>query len=185
MRTRHTFSAASLLAVLVALSAPAAAQAVKPRLELFAGYSYLPADLNDFPRSNSHGFQASVAVPLNSWASIVGDGGGHYSHTDDLGPNFRGVTADSSVYEFLVGPQFTRRGMVSPFVHALVGRAQGHTSLGTFSDGGFALAVGGGADVKINRRFAARVQLDELASFADILEENLRFGAGIVLRLGR
>lgn len=185
MRTRNIFSAVSALAVLLALPAPTSAQTTKARPEVFVGYSYLPADLNDFPRANSHGFQAAISAPLNPWLSIAFDVGAHYSHADDLGPNFRGVTADSSVYEFLGGPQFTLRRKVSPFVHALAGRAKGHTSLGGFSDSGFALAVGGGADVDINSRYAVRVQIDEIGAFTDILEENLRAGAGLVVRLGR
>ena len=184
MRTRNIFSAVSALAVLLALPALTSAQTTKARPELFVGYSYLPADLNDFPRTDSHGFQAAISAPLNPWLSIVFDAGGHYSDADDLGPNFRGVTADSSVFEFLVGPQFRRRGKVSPFVHALIGRARGRTSLG-FSDGGLTLAGGGGADVDLSPRLAARVQIDELGSFADILEANLRVGAGLVVKLGR
>ena len=73
---------------------------------------------------------------------------------------------------------------MSPFVHTLVGSASGRTNLAGFSDSGFTLDVGGGVDAVINRRLAARVQIDGLGSFADILEGNLRIGVGVVARLG-
>src|SRR5262245_17090393 len=175
---------AGLLLLLIAAPRIASAQTSVPAFEVFAGYSYLPADGDDFPRTASSGFQASTAAHLNPWFSVVLDAAGQYSRSSNLGINFQGVTAKTSVYEFLAGPRFTLRRTVSPFIHALVGSATGHTNLG-FSDSGFALAVGGGADVAINRRWAARIQIDELGSFADILETNLRVGVGAVVRLGR
>jgi hypothetical protein len=176
---------ASLAALIIARPPAASAQTTFPRFEVFGGYSYLPADGNDFPRTASSGFQASVAANINPWFGIVGDVGGQYSRSSDLGFNFRGVTAKTSVYEFLAGPRFTLRGKVSPFVHGLVGTATGHTNLGGFSDSGFTFDVGGGVDAAINRRLAARVQIDGLGSFVDILEGNLRAGVGLVVRLGR
>ena len=174
---------ASLVALIIARAA--SAQTTFPRFEVFGGYSYLPADGNDFPRTASSGFQASVAANINSWFGVVGDVGGQYSRSSNLGFNFRGVTAKTSVYEFLAGPRFTLRGKVSPFVHGLVGTAAGHTNLGGFSDRGLTFDAGGGVDAAINRRLAARVQIDGLGSFADILESNLRVGVGLVVGLGR
>ena len=176
---------ASLVAIIVARAPAASAQTAFPRFEVFGGYSFLPADGNDFPRTAASGFQAGMAANINRWFGVVGDVGGQYSRSSDLGFNYRGVTAKTSVYEFLAGPRFTLRGNVSPFVHGLVGTAVGHTNLGGFSDSGFTLDVGGGVDAAINRRLAARVQIDALGSFADILEGNLRVGVGLVARLGR
>jgi opacity protein-like surface antigen len=175
---------ASLVSLFIASAASASAQTSFPRFEVFGGYSYLPADGDDFPRTASSGFQASVAANLKFWLGVVGDVGGHYSRSSDLGFNFRGVTAKTSVYEFLAGPRFTLRGKVSPFVQAFVGTASGHTNLGRFSDSGFTFDMGGGVDAAINRRLAARVQIDGLGSFADILESNLRIGVGVVARFG-
>src|SRR5262245_20607207 len=170
---------------LVASRAPVSAQTSAPTFELFGGYSYLPAGGDDFPRTASSGFQATIAGNVNSWFSIVGDIGGQYSRSSNLGFNFRGVTAKTSVYEFLLGPRFTLRRPVTPFVHTLVGTSVGHTNLGGFADSGFTLAFGGGADAAINRRLSARGQIDWLGSFADILETNLRMGVGLVVRFGR
>src|SRR5262245_18334941 len=175
---------AGLVAIIVTSAPGASAQTTFSRLELFGGYSFLPADGNDFPRTASSGFQGSVAANINRWFGVVGDVGGHYSRSSDLGFNFRGITVKTSVYEFLAGPRFTLRRNVSPFVHGLVGTASGHTNLGGFSDSGFTLGVGGGVDAAINRRLAARVQIDALGSFTDILEGNLRVGVGLVARLG-
>ena len=172
------------LAIVLTLGSSVSAQTSAAPFEVFAGYSYLPADGNDFPRTNSHGFETAAAVNFTSWVSVVVDVGAHFSHRANLGPNFRAVTADSSVVELLAGPQFTRRGKVSPFAHALVGRARGKTTLPGFSDSAFALAVGGGVDAVINRRFAGRVQVEALGSFVDMLETNLRVAGGLVLRIG-
>jgi len=180
----ETWTLVAGLLLLIATPRIASAQTSVPPFEVFAGYSYLPADGNDFPRTASSGFQASAAAHLNPWFSVVVDAAGQYSRSSNLGINFQGVTATTSVYEFLAGPRFTLRRPVSPFIHALVGSATGHTNLGGFSDSGFTLDVGGGADVAINRRLAARIQIDELGSFADILESNLRVGVGAVVRLG-
>jgi hypothetical protein len=187
-RLNYRFAAMMLCGslLLLALSEPASAQDGHPYLEIFGGASYLPADGQDFPRKNSFGFQTSIAANLNSWFGILGDFGGQYRHVSDLGPNFPGVTADTSVYEYLVGPRFTKRSeRVNLFVHALVGGASGRTNLRGFADSLFTLAGGGGFDINVSRRIAIRpVQLDFIGSFVDMLEDNIRFGAGIVIRIG-
>jgi opacity protein-like surface antigen len=166
---------------------PAAAQTDYPRVELFGGYSYLPANGDDYPRQASHGFQASLGVNLTRWFGIAGDFGGQYdsSSLDSLGRPFPGVTTvDSSVYEYLVAPRFTlRRQRVSLFVHGLVGGATGHTTIG-FSDSAVAFGAGGGADVGVTSRLAVRAQFDLLGSFADIVEDNSRLAVGLAVRLG-
>jgi hypothetical protein len=174
---------------LIVAAWPVTAQTEYPRVELFGGFSYLPSDGDDYPRQTSYGFQASVGVNLNRWFGVAGDFGGQYSSAsmDSLGRPFPGVaTVDSSVYEFLVAPRFTLRGQrVSAFVHGLVGGATGHTSIGGFSDSGLTFGGGGGVDIGGTSRLAMRTQFDLLGSFADILEDNWRFGIGMVVRINR
>jgi hypothetical protein len=173
--------------LLLAVSQAAFAQRNAPRVELFGGFSSLPANvLTDFPRDDSYGFQGSVVVNLNRWFGIVGDFGGQYRTVTDLGSAWPGITAETSVYEYLVGPRFAaRRGRATLFVHALVGGATGNAGLAGFSDSNFALGAGGGLDIDVTRRLAIRaVQFDWMGSFVDILEDNVRLGFGVVVKLG-
>jgi len=161
---------------------PADAQTDWPRVEAFAGYSFLPAGGDDFPRRDSHGVQASVAVNLSRWFGVAGEVGAHFSETSDLGPGFPGVTAETSVYELLGGPRFTARlPRAALFGHALVGQVIGRSSLSGFEDSGFAMAGGGGVDVALRPRLGLRVQVDVIGTFADIVENNARLAVGVVL----
>jgi hypothetical protein len=164
----------------------AAQENAYPRLEVFGGVSYLPADGSDYPRKNSVGFQISTTGNVTSWFGILGDFGGQYSHVSDLGPAQPGLSTNTSVYEYLVGPRFTKRTQrVNLFVNALVGVASGRSGIG-FSDSELAFGGGGGFDINISRRFAVRpLQVDYIGSFADMVEHNMRFSAGIVVRLGQ
>jgi hypothetical protein len=175
------------LFLLAAASQAAFAQGEHPRVEVFGGFSCLPANtLTDFPRDDSYGFQGSVAVNLNRWFGIVGDVGGQYRTVTDLGPNWPGVTATTSVYEYLVGPRFfLKRNRITLFAHALVGGATGNAGLAGFSDSELAVGGGGGLDINLNRRIAIRaIQFDYIGSFVDILEDNVRLGFGVVVKLG-
>jgi len=175
------------LLLLLVVKQPVFAMDTHPRAEIFGGFSYLPAGGADFPRKNSYGFQASVCGNINHWFGIVADLGGQYSKTSDLGPGWPGVTATTSVYEYMVGPRFAvRRQKFNFFSHVLVGRANGHSNLVGFSDNSFAFAGGGGLDINFGDRLALRVlQLDYIGSFADILEDNIRLGFGFVIKLGK
>jgi hypothetical protein len=158
-------------------------RAGRPMLHSF---SYLPVGKADFPRDNSYGFQCSVAGNINRWFGIVGDCGGQYRTTTDLGPSHPGVTARTSVYEYLVGPRFSiRREKYTLFFHGLVGGARGNSGMAGFSHSTFALAGGGGLNINVGKRIAIRaIQLDYVGSMVDILEDNLRLGFGVVIRLG-
>lgn len=177
--------------ILVALCPrPAFAQAPapldKPLVEIFGGFSSLPGDGDDFPRlTTSRGFQVTADVNIKRWLAVFGDFAGQWSTVDDLGPSYPGVVADTRVYEVLFGPRFRfeAAGRLRIFAHALVGVSSGHTNIG-FSDSGFTMGGGGGADFDLTRRVAVRLQIDLLGSFADIVESNERFAIGAVVRLG-
>jgi hypothetical protein len=175
------------LFLLAAASQTVFAQGELPRVEVFGGFSYLPANVTtDFPRDDSYGFQGSITVNLNKWFGVVGDFGGQFGTATDLGPNWPGVTAETSVYEFLVGPRFSlRKDKLTVFAHALVGGAKGNAGLPGFSDSELAVGGGGGLDFALNRRIAIRaIQFDWIGSFVDILEDNFRLGFGVVVKIG-
>ena len=147
---------------------------------MFGGYSYAG--------SGSHGFDGSVAANLNHWFGLVADVGGQYTKLDDLG-----FTEKIRTHSFLFGPKFSvRRSRAVPFVHALFGVAHLKTETDefgpslTFKDTSFALALGGGMDVKVNNRVAVRVfQVDYVrTNFFGETQNKGRISAGIVLRFG-
>jgi hypothetical protein len=183
--TRIRIALFALLVVAVARSA--LAQGVTPAVEMFGGYSLLPANGDDFPRQTSHGLQASVTANLNRWFGVVGDLGVQFNTARNLGFGFEGRVAKSSVREYLVGPRFTVRSeKVNVFAHGLFGASTGDAgpTFGGFSDSGLTFGGGGGVDVPVNRRLAVRAQLDLIGSFADIVEGNSRFAVGLVVGLG-
>src|SRR5262245_63670005 len=55
---------------LMLISHAALAQDDLPRWEAFAGFSYLPAGPEDFPRDNSYGVQGSIAGNLTRWFGL-------------------------------------------------------------------------------------------------------------------
>ena len=163
----------------------ALAQDGYPRVEVFGGFSILPANGDDFPRQTSFGFQTSVRGNLTRAFGIVADLGGQYRTVSNLGPGFPGVVAKTSVYQYLVGPSFTaRRERFDVFGHGLVGGARGRSGISGFSDSGLTLGGGGGVDVRVGDRTAVRAQVDYLGSFVDILEDNIRVGLGVAIRFG-
>jgi opacity protein-like surface antigen len=169
------------LFLLMLIDASAYAQTEAPRFEAFAGYSYLPAGPEDFPRGNSHGVQASIAGNLNRWLGFVMDVGAQ--HSSKIQP-FVGGTVKTTLYEYLAGPRFSiRTPPLNVFVHALVGGASGRTDIESFSDTELAIGLGGGVDIHLNKRIAIRaIQVDYFGSFADTLENNARVGTGIVFK---
>jgi hypothetical protein len=174
------------VATLLVLPAPAYAQlGAAPKLELFGGYSLLPADSQDFPRATSHGGQFGAQWNLSRWFGVFGEVAVQKSTATDLGPSFAGQVAKTTVTQYLWGPRFSlRRERANAFVHGLFGTSIGDAGPGFegFSDDGPTFGFGGGVDVAVNRRFAVRGQFDVLASFADIVDRNSRLFFGGVFR---
>ena len=182
-----TFSRLIVAVAILARAAPVMAQPAPSPGDLFAGYSLLPANGDDFPRQRSHGVQGAVAFHLNRWFGIVGDIGAQYSTARDLGPGFEGLVARTRVVEYFVGPRFTARlDGVDVFAHGIIGRAHGDAGedFRGFSDSAVAFGGGGGVDVRVRPRLAIRTQFDLFGSFADIVDVNPRFAVGLVVGLG-
>ena len=177
---------AAALMILLASSAPALAQtSALSRVEIFAGYSLLPADEQDFPRETSHGVQAGGQWNMSRWFGVFGEVAVQKSTVRDLGPSFAGLTAKTTVTEYLWGPRFTLRGdKANVFVHGLFGMTVGDAGEGfdAFSDDGPTFGFGGGVEVAVNRRFAVRGQFDLIGTFATVVEGNSRLFLGGVFR---
>lgn len=183
MSILRTAAAAALLG---SLATPAYAQlSSTPKLELYAGYSLLPANGDDFPRTTSHGVQLGAQGNLSRWFGVFGEIAVQKGTARNLGPDFPGLVAKTTVTQLLWGPRFTARGeKIDVFVHGLFGTSKGDAGAGFegFSDTGVTFGGGGGVDVAINRRVAVRGQFDLLASFADIVEGNPRVMLGAVFK---
>ena len=152
-----------------------------PKVELFGGYAYAG--------SGSHGFDSSVVANINSWFGLGGSVSGQYSRFDEDGISER-ITTNA----FLVGPKFSIRThkRFTPFAQAMFGLARIHTETNefgpivAFNDRSFAMAIGGGLDVTVNRLVAIRaIQIDYLRThFFDETQNKGRIAFGIVLRFG-
>ena len=179
---------ATLFVLCVWLAFAPSALAQSHPVEIFGGYSVLPADRNsDFPRRTSHGIQLSVTGNLTDWFGIVGDIGFHSSTNHDVGPGFEGLIARTRVTEFLAGPRFVARTeRINLFAHGLIGVVRGDAGkdFSGFSDTKPAFGGGGGIDLGIAERLAIRVQVDLFGTFADIVEGNSRFAFGLLWRAG-
>lgn len=176
---RKTLFTSSLILL---LSLTAAAQGDTPKAELFVGYSYAG--------DSTHGFDGSVAVNVNEWVGVVADFGSQFTDID--GTDSR---EEIRTQTYMFGPQFSvrRNRRVTPFARALFGAARVRTEateLGqtfAFADTSFALAVGGGLDVRVNDRVAVRVIQAEYVrtGFFGETQNKGRISAGVVIRFGK
>ena len=130
--------------------------------EIFGGYSYLrtgtPYD------ENSHGWNTSVSGNLTKHIAVKADFGGYYDRYSRAvigGP----IAVSNNVHTFLFGPQLNFRATerVNPFIHTLFGAAHDKTIATRGAarvevvDTGFAVALGGGVDAKLNDSVSFRI----------------------------
>jgi opacity protein-like surface antigen len=191
--------------------APAVFAQADKRVEFFVGYSNLQAegipdpddpsnvfDEDFFDRRRSlHGFNASAAGYFNSVFGFKGD---FSFHRNEDTTSFTGGrdSVESQVYYFMGGPvvKFTTSARVAPFAHALFGGAHnrfevasvrdvtGGTVRNTFDVGrtDFALAVGGGVDIRVGERVSVRaIQVDYAPTFLGDRTINLLSAAGALV----
>lgn len=188
----------SALGILLCLCSPALGQEV-PRVEVFAGYSYLNFDLkaNTTPtdgalnRESFNGWEASATVSLNRWFGLEGDLSGHYKGSA-LGAS--GLICND--FSFMGGPRFAyRKGNSTIFTHVLFGGDHGSGTVlypgGSFSpsDTSFAMAAGGGFDYAVRKHISIRIgQVDYFMTrhFLTPLatQNNIRVSAGVVFTFG-
>ena len=180
-------SAAIVVLAAAVLGAPSRTQA---QVSLFGGYSYLHASMPvgslggpPFSKATNlaSGWEISGSYSLAPFISGVADFGGNYG-------KLYGSTA--RVHTYMVGPQLSLPGRISPFVHVLVGVA--HEQQDTITDGvhfalgsdtSFATAVGGGIDVKPVPFIGLRlIQVDYVhANWHGMSRGNARVSVGVLL----
>jgi hypothetical protein len=168
--------------ILPLLFVPLAATAQQtPKVEVFGGYSNLEANLNA-ASFNLNGTDFSVTENVNKWF------GGALDFTSHFGTE-AGMKVNTETLTY--GPVFSYRKhpSVVPFAHVLLGAVRGSSDYLDISKPAvhFALAAGGGIDVKLTDRVSLRlIQADYLMTrFSLTRQDNVRLSAGIVLRFGR
>ena len=152
------------LLTLIFLTGAAAHAQETPRLDVFAGYSYVRA--NPGPRSGEsfslNGGEASATYHIKDWISGVADFAGYHN------ANILGRGADGTLSTYLFGPRFSYRSYhhATPFAETLFGVAHGSASIAGVAgptQNAFAMAIGGGVDYKLSNRFSLRpLQVDYL-----------------------
>jgi len=194
MRTRI-----SCLAVLACLAPAAIAQDV----EFFGGYSHLRTTGTDYEHAGLNGWDAALSANIGPWG-VVADLSNHYGASTN---NFTPVGSGGHGFMYLFGPQYSFRLVprVTPFVHALFGRVDGaRETVAPLAPGGacpspgcsgisimpetaFAMAVGGGLDVKVRKHVWVRlIQADYIRQGFSLGAMNSpRISAGVVFRFGR
>jgi len=169
-----------------------------PRGDLFVGYAHFgcnnPAYVYGFggvggkiPGGDCsyNGWDLSLAVNANKYASFVMDYGGYYSSS-----NPPAQTMDHyHVYSFLFGPRFSVRNFknVTPYVQALFGDARVTPGLNGWTyENDFAMSFGVGVDIRVYKKFSIRpVQFDYLAiKSGKPLTDNIRYLAGFSYNFG-
>lgn len=186
----------SLAAVLLLVSMGAApsvrAQEEPPKLELYGGYGFVRFNINtnvsgQAPSQtfNGSGGGGELVFNANNWFGVLGDVSGYWA------TNTANTTDHGAAIPYLFGPRINiRHGKVTPFVQVLLGgvvSSSGIQQAGWQSH--FAMAAGGGIDVRVSRHFSIRpVQAEYfMTKIPDGLsnrQNNFRLGAGIVFRFG-
>jgi hypothetical protein len=149
-----------------------------PRVQVFGGYSYTRFDSPSFGFSNPSGLNGYTFAPafnLIRGFGVVAELSGQYG----TNVNFRDIT---------VGPQFLYpKGKAMFFAHVMFGKARSLVQVGAGEeDTERAVAVGGGMDYDLTRRFAIRVfQVDYIhTTLFSEKQNNYRFSTGLVYRWG-
>ena len=202
--------------IVLALSTSSVSAQDTNRVEFFGGYSYLSVDtgLDEFDedafdsRANMHGFNASVTGNISRRVGLKFD---FSTHSKDLfNDSFTQVKARNN--QFLGGVQFKNNEkdgpVLKPFAHVLAGVANQRLScegdcfveegvITSFSEtqNNFAMAFGGGLDIKVHPRVDIRAfQFDynpvffraSEGDFTNVFtdsrtQNNIRIGIGIVI----
>jgi Outer membrane protein beta-barrel domain len=134
------------------------------------------------------GLEASVIGNLNKYVGIKGDFSMYFNNRQVRGGTFQscvGATCTTSIQDFKVnsraayfmgGPEIKGRNRtrLTPFAHALFGLVHSRTEFSTSgtlnlsdeaADTGFAMAFGGGLDIRASKRISIRAMLDYNPTF--------------------
>ena len=175
-----------LLGLVSLFSFSAAAQDV-PKVDLFAGYSYVHTGPGiAIPSFGANGGVGSVALNLTDWGSLVVEVGG--IHTSKI----NGADVDATALTYMAGPKisFFRQSKFTPFAQALFGIVNTNPGFNqtTINHNTFAMSPGIGLDWNAMRHIGIRLgQVDYLltrmpTSTNQVSWNNFRYSAGVVFR---
>ena len=173
-----------------------------PKAEVWGTYNVFVADIDVLNNESLHGWGAGVQGNLNKWFGIVGEYSAAHGASGPITVAGVGTIpeVDLRVRTYLFGPRLSYRTKpVTVFGHVLAGG--GHVKVEdertgfTAGNQEFAMAVGGGIDVNLGKRFAIRAaQFDYLPIHTDIRARvggggsswahNSRFQTGFVFKFG-
>ena len=196
----------------VALFVGAAAAQDYPKAEAYMGYTYVHFySQNVVPSLNLNGGSAQFAYNINRWFSPVLDAGAVTNNS------FGGLNINNTQLFFMGGPRFSlRRKRFRPYIQAVFGGVyytasspisgfvtQGPTFLPLpvdnqvtarlgVSQTKFAMAIGGGFDVRLTRRIFFRpgsvdyyyTRIGDFRGPGDNSQNNIRFTAGLDFMFG-
>jgi len=198
---------------MVLLFALAAAAQDMPKMETFLGYTYVRANsATNIPAFSANGASGQFVYNFSKYFGGVLDLGA--VHDGNIG----GFTIDSTAVNFLLGPRWSfRYSRLTPYLEALFGGSyiaqssrvssivstpttglvpivpgQPITSRLVASQTAFAMAIGGGLDIKINKNVSFRpigldyymTRFQNLRSGNDNNQNNLRYTAGVNFTFG-
>lgn len=171
----------------------------KPQSEFFGGYSFLRTSESGVS-TNGNGVSGSFSFNPSAPLGIVADFGYYHASPNVsslIGPVPLSTDTSVNTFSYLFGPKYAIRTheKVTPFVQALFGGVHEKTSVsisgigGSASDSAFAMALGGGLDVKATSNVAIRLVQAEyvLTKFNDgdnNRQNSVRLSAGVVFRFG-
>ena len=171
----------------------------QPKNQFFAGYSFNSADINtltiDPRRTGQNGINLEYTRNITRHIGITGDASAHF-HRDTRSTTGGTFTSKRDQYFLIGGLQFKPGNgkRVQPFAHALFGASlfRGFTSdiratgnVYTFDDAtSFAMALGGGLDVRVSKRIDLRLIQADFAPtfFGSGRQNNFRLSLGVVFK---
>ena len=205
----------SVLAAFGIIAAGVASAQDYPRVETFLGYTYTRANsASNVPAFSANGAGGQFAVNANKWLGFVADIGA--VHNGNIG----GFHLDSTFTNFLFGPRVSLRySRIRPYFNVLFGGVYAGTSTSlvgipvavpydvpgltpipgqpvtlraSASQTAFAMATGGGLDIKITRHVSFRAigldyymtRLQNLRSANDNNQHNIRVTTGFNFTFG-
>jgi opacity protein-like surface antigen len=183
-----------LLALSLVFSFAASAQ---EKVDAYLGYSYVHQSFaNGLTTFNLNGGVGQVAVYPTSWFGIVGEIGAYAPGTIAIPSIPESINPSGAQLSYMFGPRIAfRHGRLQPYVQGLFGGYHTSQSLaqvqGAANQNSFAMAIGGGVDLKISHHFAIRLaQVDyfmtrlnnSALSTSSITQNNFRYSGGIIFR---
>jgi hypothetical protein len=164
------------------------ASAQNSKADAYVGYQYTRQSFGTGTKFNMNGGVGQIAVYPSRWFGVVGEFSG------SAAGNISGVGSGGAMYTVMGGPRiYFSRGALQPYVQGLVGLARADSTLqahlGAASSNAFAMAIGGGMDVKLHHHFSYRlIQGDYFLTRFDnainirFTQNNFRLSTGLVFR---